>query len=53
MAEMSRSTLSDWPLDPEIIYLNHGGFGSCPRPVQETADELRRRFERTPMQFVL
>ncbi|HEY7375205.1 MAG TPA: aminotransferase class V-fold PLP-dependent enzyme [Polyangia bacterium] len=44
---------SDWPLDPEIIYLNHGAFGSCPRPVQEIADALRGRFERTPMQFVL
>jgi isopenicillin-N epimerase len=44
---------SDWPLDPEVIYLNHGAFGSCPRPVQEHADDLRRRFERTPMQFVL
>jgi len=44
---------SDWPLDPEVIYLNHGAFGSCPRPVQETADALRARFERTPMQFVL
>jgi len=44
---------SDWPLDPEVIYLNHGAFGSCPRPVQENADALRRRFERAPMQFVL
>jgi isopenicillin-N epimerase len=45
--------LSDWPLDPEVTYLNHGAFGSCPRPVQETADALRRRFERAPMQFVM
>jgi isopenicillin-N epimerase len=45
--------LSDWPLDPEVVYLNHGAFGSCPRPVQEAADALRRRFERAPMQFVL
>jgi isopenicillin-N epimerase len=44
---------SDWPLDPEVTYLNHGAFGSCPRPVQETADALRRRFERAPMQFVM
>lgn len=44
---------SDWPLDPEVVYLNHGAFGSCPRPVQEVADGLRRRFERAPMQFVM
>jgi len=43
---------SDWPLDPDVVYLNHGAFGSCPRPVQEHADALRRRFERSPMQFV-
>jgi isopenicillin-N epimerase len=45
--------LSDWPLDPEVTYLNHGAFGSCPRPVQEAATILRQRFERAPMQFVM
>jgi isopenicillin-N epimerase len=45
--------LSDWPLDPAVTYLNHGAFGSCPRPVQEAATALRQRFERAPMQFVL
>ena len=40
-------------LDPAVTYLNHGGFGSCPRPVQAAAQELRARFERAPMQFVL
>ena len=53
MSDTTRSAVSDWPLDPEVIYLNHGAFGSCPRPVQETADALRGRFERAPMQFVM
>lgn len=53
VSDQPRSDLSDWPLDPEVTYLNHGAFGSCPRPVQEVADGLRRRFERAPMQFVL
>jgi isopenicillin-N epimerase len=44
---------SDWPLDPAVTYLNHGAFGSCPRPVQESATAIRQRFERAPMQFVL
>ena len=44
---------SDWPLDPGVTYLNHGAFGSCPRPVQDAATAIRQRFERAPMQFVL
>ena len=50
---MSTAALSDWPLDPDVTYLNHGAFGSCPRPVQEAATAIRQRFERAPMQFVL
>jgi isopenicillin-N epimerase len=53
VSDTPRSALSDWPLDPEVIYLNHGAFGSCPRPVQQIADALRGRFERAPMQFVM
>jgi isopenicillin-N epimerase len=47
------SALGDWPLDPTVTYLNHGAFGSCPRPVQEVANAFRQRFEAAPMQFVL
>lgn len=43
----------EWLLDPAVTYLNHGSFGSCPRAVMEVAQELRARFERQPMQFVL
>src|SRR6185369_9521508 len=53
VSDTPRSDLSDWPLDPEVIYLNHGAFGSCPRPVQQIADAFRLRFERAPMQFVM
>lgn len=40
-----------WPLDPEVKYLNHGAFGSCPLPVLSVQDEWRTRMERHPVQF--
>jgi isopenicillin-N epimerase len=39
-------------LDPGIVYLNHGSFGACPRPVFEAYQEWQGMLERQPVKFM-
>ncbi len=43
---------SFWALDDKIDFLNHGSFGSCPRPVLDEQDRLRRLMEAEPVGFL-
>ncbi|HVS67772.1 MAG TPA: aminotransferase class V-fold PLP-dependent enzyme [Mycobacteriales bacterium] len=40
--------LTEWMLDPEVAYLNHGAFGALPKPVAMAAAELRAQMESNP-----
>ncbi|MCH7534343.1 MAG: aminotransferase class V-fold PLP-dependent enzyme, partial [Bacteroidetes bacterium] len=47
------SVKSQFILNPQINYLNHGSFGACPKPVFEDYQKWQRMLENDPYQFML
>ncbi len=39
-------------LDDDVIFLNHGSFGACPKPVWDSHLAWQRQLERQPVEFV-
>jgi isopenicillin-N epimerase len=39
-------------LDPDTVFLNHGSFGACPKPVFEAYQRWQRELERDPVNFI-
>jgi isopenicillin-N epimerase len=43
---------SQFLLDPSIIFLNHGSFGACPKPVFDQYQHWQRKLEEQPVLFL-
>jgi isopenicillin-N epimerase len=46
------SLRSQFLLDPSVVFLNHGSFGACPRPVFDEYQRWQRELERQPVEFL-
>lgn len=43
---------SQFMLDHDVVFLNHGSFGATPKPVFEAYQEWQRRLENQPVKFL-
>jgi isopenicillin-N epimerase len=43
---------SQFLLDSNITFLNHGSFGSCPKPIFEEYQRFQRELESDPVEFI-
>jgi isopenicillin-N epimerase len=39
-------------LRPDVVFLNHGSFGACPRPVFDVYQQWQLELERQPVEFL-
>lgn len=49
---LSTNLAQQFLLDPEVVFLNHGSFGACPRPVFEDYQRWQRKLELQPVAFL-
>ena len=49
---MSGNLASQFLLRKDVVFLNHGSFGACPRPVFETYQAFQRELESQPVDFL-
>lgn len=53
MSAAPRTPLSAWGLAPDVVHLNHGSFGACPRAVLDAQAQVRAELEAAPMRFLV
>jgi len=53
MREFGRAWRAEWPLDPNVIYLNHGTVGVTPNRVLAAQQAIRDDIERQPSRYLL
>lgn len=51
-AEVSDNLARQFLLRDDVVFLNHGSFGACPRPVFETYQGFQLELERQPVAFL-
>ena len=49
---MTTNLAQQFLLDPDVVFLNHGSFGACPRPVFEDYQRWQLKLERQPVEFL-
>lgn len=51
--DSTRVSLRDqFLIDQDVVFLNHGSFGACPRPVFDAYRRWQRELERNPVEFL-
>jgi isopenicillin-N epimerase len=53
MIPFGRAWRERFPLDPEVVYLNHGTVGVTPLEIGEVQHQIMRDIERNPARFLL
>ena len=43
---------NQFQLDPNFVYLNHGSFGACPKPIFEERNKWQIEIEKQPVSFI-
>lgn len=49
---MAENLRDQFLIDPSVVFLNHGSFGACPRPVFESYQAWQLKLERQPVAFL-